>query len=120
MRESHITLKKISNKPHPHTLTSKPYPPIPSLPRVTPKLPAYLFNNPFLQTKTATQEPLPTLKLKTRTQMETGVACFARGTILPSVASQNSTSFTSPRSISTSLTTRVYMLQLHSLLSSFN
>ncbi|KAI3705047.1 hypothetical protein L1987_75278 [Smallanthus sonchifolius] len=38
--------------------------------------------------------------------METGVACFARGTILPSVASQHSTSFASPRSISPSFTTR--------------
>ncbi|KAL8210742.1 hypothetical protein R6Q57_005179 [Mikania cordata] len=39
--------------------------------------------------------------------METGVACFARGTILPSVASQHSTSYASPRSSSSpSFTTR--------------
>ncbi|KAL8247824.1 hypothetical protein R6Q59_009040 [Mikania micrantha] len=40
--------------------------------------------------------------------METtgGVACFARGTILPSVASQNTTSFASPRRISPSFATR--------------
>ncbi|KAL8241036.1 hypothetical protein R6Q59_014391 [Mikania micrantha] len=39
--------------------------------------------------------------------METGVACFARGTILPSVASQHSTSYASPRSSSSpSFTTK--------------
>ncbi|XP_076945759.1 sedoheptulose-1,7-bisphosphatase, chloroplastic-like [Bidens hawaiensis] len=38
--------------------------------------------------------------------METGVACFARGTILPSVASQHSTSFASPRSAYSSFTNR--------------
>ncbi|KAK9077932.1 hypothetical protein SSX86_001989 [Deinandra increscens subsp. villosa] len=39
--------------------------------------------------------------------METSVTCFARGTILPSVASQHSTSsFASPRYSSPSLTTR--------------
>ncbi|CAI9273725.1 unnamed protein product [Lactuca saligna] len=39
--------------------------------------------------------------------METGVACFARATILPSVASQHTTSsFASPRTISPSFTTR--------------
>ncbi|MFS7958155.1 hypothetical protein Hanom_Chr07g00674831 [Helianthus anomalus] len=39
--------------------------------------------------------------------METGVACFARGTILPSVASQHSTSSyaSSTRSTSSSFTT---------------
>ncbi|KAM0023574.1 putative sedoheptulose-bisphosphatase [Helianthus debilis subsp. tardiflorus] len=38
--------------------------------------------------------------------METGVACFARGTISPTVASQHTTSFASPRSISPSFATR--------------
>ncbi|MDG6100349.1 hypothetical protein EXU34_23170, partial [Alteromonas sp. ZYF713] len=39
--------------------------------------------------------------------METGVACFARGIILPSVASsQHTTSFASPRTISPSFTTK--------------
>ncbi|KVI09903.1 Fructose-1,6-bisphosphatase, active site-containing protein [Cynara cardunculus var. scolymus] len=38
--------------------------------------------------------------------METGVACFARGTILPTIASQHSTSFASPWSVSPSFTTR--------------
>ncbi|XP_071709582.1 sedoheptulose-1,7-bisphosphatase, chloroplastic-like [Rutidosis leptorrhynchoides] len=38
--------------------------------------------------------------------MEKGVACFVRGTILPSVGSQNTTSFASTRSISSSFTTK--------------
>ncbi|PWA88380.1 sedoheptulose-1,7-bisphosphatase protein [Artemisia annua] len=46
--------------------------------------------------------------------METSVACFARGTILPSVASQHTTSFASPRSISPSFTTKVYVNSLKS------
>ncbi|KAI3748822.1 hypothetical protein L6452_12192 [Arctium lappa] len=43
---------------------------------------------------------------QTRSKMETGVACFARATILPTIASQHSTSFASPCSISPSFTTK--------------
>ncbi|KAI3799977.1 hypothetical protein L1987_35283 [Smallanthus sonchifolius] len=81
------------------------------MPRVIPSLPGYLLKNPFFQTKhTKTSNSreafaaASTLKLKKQDKkMETGVACFARGTILPNVASQHTTSFAS---ISPSFATR--------------
>lgn len=39
--------------------------------------------------------------------METGIACFARGALLPNVSSQHSAAIVSPRSVSSSLTSKV-------------